>query len=150
MGLLIRVLGDALCPGMVDFVEQLCERDCDIPAWVMSAALREIAYVTDVVAFAIPVDVFEDLFLAADRGSHLEGFQDAHAVVPTPAQIVDFADSRRLPEFLDKSRDVIGMDVVANLLSLVAEDPVEAPLDITANQITQEAMQLDATMVGAG
>src|SRR5262245_57711829 len=106
----------------------------------MRAALRQIADVTDVVAFAVLINVFENLLFAAHRCSHLEGLQDADAVIPPPAQIIGFTDPWRLPEFLDESGDILGMDVVADLLPLVAEDPVEVPLDIAADQVAQESM----------
>ena len=114
----------------------------------MRAAFRKIADVADVVAFAIPVDVFENLLLAAYRGGHLEGFQNADAVFPAAAQIIDLAHPWRLPEFLDKPRDVVAVDVVADLLALVAEDPVEAPLDVATHQVAKKAMQLDPAVVG--
>src|SRR4051794_36396144 len=101
----------------------------------MRAALRKIANVTDVVAFAITIDVFENLLLAAYRSGHLEGFQNADAVFPAPAQIIDLPHPWRLPEFLDKPRDVVGVDVVADLLALIAEDPVEAPLYVATHQV---------------
>src|SRR5262245_40614520 len=102
------------------------------------------------VAFAVLVDIFEYLFLAADGGGHLESFQDADAVVPPAAQIVSLAQSWGFPEFLDEAGDIVGVDIVADLLSLVAEDSVEASLDVAADQVAQKTVQLDAAVVGTG
>jgi hypothetical protein len=44
--------------------------------------------------------------------------------------------------------DVTAVDVVADLLSLISVNPVFPPLEVAAHEITQEAMQLHAAMVG--
>jgi hypothetical protein len=42
------------------------------------------------------------------------------------------------------------VDVVAHLLALVAEDPVLAALEVALDQVAEEAVELDAGVVGPG
>ena len=44
----------------------------------------------------------------------------------------------------------MGVDVVADLLALVAEDAVGAALEAALDEVAEEAVQLDAGVVGAG
>ena len=69
----------------MDFLRHLRQRDCDIPTWIMRAALRQMADVTDVVAFAVLVTYSKTCFLPLPAGSYLEGLQDADAVIPPAA-----------------------------------------------------------------
>ena len=51
---------------------------------------------------------------------------------------------------MNEARDVVRMNVVADLLALVAEDAVKAALDVAFDQVTQKPMKLDAAMVRTG
>src|SRR5262249_55926549 len=64
--------------------------------------------------------------------------------------IVDLAATRVFEEGMNESSYVQGVDVVADLLAFVAVDFVGASLHVAFDEIAQEPVQFDATMVGAG
>src|SRR4051812_28371990 len=51
---------------------------------------------------------------------------------------------------MNKARNIVRMNVVAHLLSLVAEYAVKAALDIAFDQVIQKPMKLDTAMVRTG
>ena len=51
---------------------------------------------------------------------------------------------------MDEAGHVLGVDVVAHLLALVAEDRVLAPFQVAFHQVAEETVQFDAGMVRAG
>src|SRR5688500_15699028 len=87
-----------------------------------------------VVACAVLLDVLEAHRFTADRGDALERLEDRARIAAPAAEVVDLADPRVLPKRLDEPGHVARVDVVADLLALVAEDLVRAPFEIAANQ----------------
>ncbi len=79
-----------------------------------------------------------------------ERLEDAAGIRLPAAEVVDLARRGRVDERLDEAGDVEAVDVVADLLALVAEDPVLAPLEVALHEVAQEAVQLDAAVVRPG
>ena len=116
----------------------------------MGAHFAEIAVVADVVAGAVLVDVGVDLRLAGKFFRDLECFEDGGAVGFAAAEIVDLAGARGGDEGGHEAGDVERVDVVADLFSLVAEDAVFAALEVAFHEVAEEAVELDARVIGAG
>ena len=106
----------------------------------MEFHLGEVGYVADVVAFAILVDIFEPHLPTGQDFCTIEGFKDARTVGSAAADIVDLAATRFLNESVDKTGNVDGVDVVADLLTRVAIYLVEATFHIALDEVAQEAM----------
>src|SRR4029079_2426987 len=125
-----------------ELLVDLLERDRELPARVVGAEAAEVRDVADVVAEPVLVDVLGVERAAVEpleRGDRLEH----RARVPAPAaEVVDRGRSRALRERHHGGADVVGVDVVAHLLALVAVDPVGAALADRARQAGEEAMQL--------
>ncbi len=116
----------------------------------MGAHFAQIAVVADVVADAVLGHVGVLLFFAAVFFGQREGFQNGAGVGFAAADIIDLPDPRGGDELLDEAADVEGVDVVADLFALIPEDFVFAAFEVAFDEIAQEAVQLDAGVVGAG
>lgn len=90
------------------------------------------------------VDILEDLRFSRKLLGDLEGLPDGAGVGSSTADVVDLGDARRCDEFLDKTGDVVGVDVVADLFALVAEDFVFAPFEVAFDEVGEEPVKLDA------
>jgi hypothetical protein len=127
----------------MDLLEHFAQRHCGI----VDTAFCQITDVAEVVALAVLVDIFVDLFLAANGGGELERFQNAHTVSSAAAQIVGFANPRFFPEFLYKPSDVERVNIVTNQFALVAEDPADVRRRRRTNCVDIERLP-DAGKVG--
>src|SRR5438093_2232694 len=76
-----------------------------------------------------------------------ECFDDGTGVRLSSAKVINLPCTGGLPELENETGHILGMDVVANLLTLVAENLVVAALQIAFNQIAQKTMQFDARLV---
>jgi hypothetical protein len=104
----------------------------------------QIADVTDVVALAILVDVLPNHPFAGHFFRDSERLKNRTTVAPTAAKVIDLAAARRFNEALDEAHDISGMNVIADLLTLVPVNRVFAPLHIALDEIAEEPVQLDA------
>jgi len=136
-------------PRLDDLADGFLEGLGDIPFRIVSAHFPQIGVIADVIAGAVLVDVGMHLRLTREFFHDLEGFENGGAVRLAAAEIVDFASARRFDEGGHEARDVEGMDVVAYLFSFVAEDAVFLPLEIAFHEVGEEAMELNAGVVGA-
>jgi len=110
------------------------------------ADLRQIADVADMVAFPVLVHR-RDLHLPAEALLRaIDGLEDRNAVGPPPAEVVDLARTRILEEGMEQAADVLRMDVVSNLLPLVAVDPVLAALGAGSHHVREKAVELRCTV----
>ena len=116
----------------------------------MTPALGEVADVADVVAFAVLIHILELHLFAADGSRDFKGFEDGDAVFPAAAKVVNLPTPGGVAKRLDETSDVMGVDVVPDLLALVAKNLVETPLQVALHQVAEKAVELDPTMVGAG
>ncbi len=109
----------------------------------MGTHFREIRNVADVVADAVFIDVLIDLRFTGEFLGDVEGFQDGAGIGPPTADVVDFGDAGRGDVGRDELGDVVGVDVVADLFSLVAEDFVLPAFQVAFDQVGKESVQLD-------
>ena len=87
---------------------------------------------------------------AADLRHHLDALDEAGCVRLAAAEVVDLARARVLGERPEGLDDVGDVDLVADLLALVAEDGVLALPQGDVHEVAHEAVQLDAGVVRAG
>jgi hypothetical protein len=116
----------------------------------VNTALREVAYVADVIAFPVLIHVLERLSFSADLSSHLKRFENRAAIVAPSAEIVYLPISWRFPELLDEPNDIIRVYVVSYLLTFVPKDFVDATFDVAPDQIAQKSVELHAAVIGPG
>ena len=116
----------------------------------MRPHFAQVAVIADVIADAVPLDVRVLLRLAAELFRQRERFQH-RAGIPLPAaDVVDLALPRCFDESMNEAGDIMGMDVVAHLLALVAEQFVLAPFQIALDEIAEKAVQFDAGVIRPG
>jgi hypothetical protein len=80
----------------------------------------------------------------------LDRFEHGDAVAAAAAEVVDGSGNRALAERHDRRADVVGVNVVADLLALVAEDPVGTPLSDRARDVREKAVQFGAGVIRSG
>ena len=119
------------------------EGDGDIPTGIVAAHFGEVGDVADVVADPVFVEILKHLRLAGDAFGDGEGFEDGAGVGTTAPDVVDFGDAGRGNEGRDELGDVVGVDVVADLLAFVAEDFVFPAFEVALHEVGQKAMQFD-------
>src|SRR5271157_2852907 len=76
----------------------------------------------------------------------IEQFQDRGRVLTAAPQVVNLSRSRVVVERLECPDHVFAVNLVANLLALVTDDRVGLALDRDADQIGQEAMELNGAV----
>src|ERR1043165_3763506 len=108
-------------PCVDDSLERRVKILGDVPAWIMTLHLAQVADVADMIAFAVLVDVFIGHLFAGDGGNAVECFEDTDRIRSPAPNVVDLSGTRLFPESLDEANHVMSVNVVANLLALVAE-----------------------------
>src|SRR5262249_15449386 len=107
-------------PRLMNLGKNIIQRLGDVAPRVMSLHFRQIADVTDVVPLAVSVEVFPDHFFAGYVFGESERLEDRTTVATTPTEVINLAAARGFDETLDETHDISGMDVITNLLGLVA------------------------------
>src|SRR5690349_4250613 len=87
---------------------------------------------------------------AGDLLAELDRLENGTTVGSTAAEIVDAAARRRLREAPDRLRDIAGVKIVADLLSLMADDAIGRAGDDASHQIGKEAVELCTRVPRAG
>lgn len=79
---------------------------------------------------------------------HIKGFQDG-ARIPAPSpQIVHLAAFWIFGDLFDSQGDVIAMDMVTNLLTLVTKDAIGLTEQLDFDQIGQEPVEFHGRVMG--
>ncbi len=102
------------------------------------------------VADAVGFDILGVHPGAGDFHAEGDGFHHGAVAEAAAAHVVDFAGAGSDGEALESGDEVGGVDVVAHLLALVAEDVVGAARHSALHQVGQEAVQLGAAVAGSG
>ena len=114
----------------------------------MRLHLAEVAVVADVVADAVLIHVGVLLFLAGEFLGNRKGLKDRAGVLLPSPEIVDLGDARCLDEGGHEAGDIERVDVVADLLTLVAEYAVFLPLEVALHEVAEEAVKEDQAKDG--
>jgi len=110
----------------------------------------KVGNVADMIAFAIFVDISPGEFFSSQLLDFGNCFEHGDAVFAAAAHVVDLAGAGVGSESLDSTDNVVAMNIVANLLALVAEDGVLEPGHGRFDEIRKKAVQLDAGVRRAG
>lgn len=96
------------------------------------------------------LEVLVDLGFPRELFGESECFEDGAGVGASSADVVDLARSGSGDKRFDKGGDVVAVDLVPDLLAAVAEDFVFASFELTFHEVTEEAVEFDAAVVGSG
>ena len=116
----------------------------------MVLELANIADVPNVIAHAIGIFVGVRQLVAGNFLAHLNRFQHAAMAEPRATDVVDFAAAGGAIKVIESLDQVVAVNVVANLFTLVAEHFVRSLSHRALHQVGQKAVQLSAAVVGAG
>ena len=95
-------------------------------------------------------EVLVDLGFPHELFGESECFEDGAGVGAAVADVVDLARSGSGDKRFDKGGDLVSVDLVPDLLAAVAEDFVFASFELTLHEVTEEAVEFDAAVVGPG
>ena len=109
--------------------------------------LGEIAVIADMVANAISIHIGIDLLSPTELFNQSERLKNGAGIFFSAPQVIDLAATGCGVEGVDKAGHIFGMDIVANLLSLVAKNPVLAPFHVAFRQVAEKTVQFNAGMV---
>src|SRR4030095_1345706 len=112
----------------------------------MALQLRQIADVANMVTYSILVRVGRLELLTGHLVAHRNAFDQRGAVIASATEVVDLAWPRILDELFKRSHDIIAVDLVTNLLSLVAKDRVMPARYDLPDQIREETVEFNARM----
>lgn len=143
-----RILSACL-PGFDDLADGFGEADGDVPRRVVGFHFSEVAVIADVVADAVLVHIGEDLFVSGEGFGDLEGFENRAGVLFSAAEIVDLRDARSFAEFPHEAGHIFAVDVVAHLLTFVAENLVFVAFEIAFHEVAEESVEFHAGVVRA-
>src|SRR5439155_16283866 len=115
---------ETLIPRADDLGEDVLERLRNLPVRIVPLQPAQVADVADMVAFAVRLLILIAHLLSGEVGDPVEGFEDGAGVVPAAAKVVDLAASRALIDGFNGAGDVVTMNIVADLLALVAVNAV--------------------------
>lgn len=73
-----------------------------------------------------------------------------YAVPPSAADVVDRRDAGRAVEEVEEAAQIERVDVVADLFSLVAVDPISAPLFESLGDVGEKSVQLGGRVTRPG
>jgi hypothetical protein len=127
-------------PGRIDLLHRILNGLRELPGRIVGLHLRQVRVIANVITDPVLVDVFRDRFPTRDILNYLESFENRDRVRFTPAEIVDLSNFRRGYKSRNERCYVRAVNIVSNLLTLVAKDSVTTPLKIAANEIAQETV----------
>src|SRR5438552_1470246 len=113
----------------------------------MRLHLAQVAVITDVISDAVLFQIPPFHGQAGNFFDALKRLDDGAGVSLASTQVIDLTRAWSLPELKDETRNILRMDIVADLFALVAEDPILTTFQIALDQIAQETMQLDTGMI---
>src|SRR5579862_595446 len=97
---------------------------------------------------ATSFDISPHLFVTRNLRYQIKRFQNRARIIKATAEIVDFATTRVLRKGQHKASDVFRMNVVPDLLPLVAKHLVLSPSQVAPYEVAKEPVQLDSGMIG--
>src|SRR5262245_50681357 len=116
----------------------------------MRLELAHVADPPDVVADAIGFLVPPVYFVAADLFAHLNGFEHGTVAVAATADVVNLRHAWGANEFRKRFDQIEAVNIIADLFSLVTENPVRSTAHGTDHQVRKKTMQLGPSVRRAG
>src|SRR5262245_34206358 len=96
----------------------------DLPVRIMTAELPQVGDITNVVADAVGFHIAPIHRASQTIFQQTEAFEDRRTVFASTTQVVDLARPWVGSERFKGSNDIGAMDLIADLLSLVAKDGI--------------------------
>src|SRR5215472_8623371 len=128
--------------------EDVVQRMSDLPARIVGPQATRVADVGDVIAETTGLHEFHGESLAREVLVARDRLEDRDAVRATAAEVVHGGRSRRLVEFEKRRADVVRVEVVTDLLALVAVDAIDAAFLDGPGEVSEEAMKLCRGVIG--
>ena len=138
-----RSVRPVLPDGLEDLVQDGLEVAGDGPTGVMRPQLGEIRDIADMVAHPGALLVIPGDAPACQLLQPVDQFQDRRCVAPATSQVVHLARPRIVIKRLERPDHVFTVDLVADLLALVADDCVRIALDGHTDEVGEETMELN-------
>src|ERR1035441_10524548 len=120
-----------------------------LPVGKMPANLAQVRDVADVIADAV-LRLVAVLQRVAHAGQQVDGLQNGNAVFAPATQVVHLTAARRLVELQKQVGHIVRVNLVADLLSLVAVNLVLLPGHRADDDVRQVAVQFDGGMLRPG
>ena len=127
-----------------DLAEDFVEADGDFPFGIVRLEFGKVRNVADVVALAVLIHVLPVQLFPGHLLDFADGFEHRNAVLAAAAEVVDLAGARIGGEFLNRAHHIVAMNIVANLLALVAEDGIGSAGNGHLHQVGKKAVKFDA------
>jgi hypothetical protein len=103
----------------------------------------EVADVANVVAIAIFIDVFVIHLLPGQLLDTVKSFEDRARILPTNADVIHLTTTWVVVDLFDGPRNVVAVDVIADLFTLVAKDAISPAQKLNFNQVREKPVELD-------
>src|SRR5262245_29966448 len=137
-------------PRLIDGGEDRVQAARDLPLRVMLPYLRQVADVAEVIGLAGLLADVQGHRLTRQRFKTVPRLQDRATVGPAAAEVVDLGAARCFDKSVDEPGHVLGVKVVADLLTLVAVHRVRLAHDVTLDEVAQKAVQRHAGVLRSG
>src|SRR5215813_5162757 len=140
----------AIATGAGQLPEDVVQRAGDFPVWIVGPQPPQVADVGNVIAETTRLHVIHRELPAGEVPTALDGLEDRDAVGSSSPEVVHGGRPRRLVE-LEKCRaHIVRVQVVADLLALVAVDTVDAPFLHGPDKVGEKTVELCRGVIGAG
>src|ERR1700730_3642492 len=116
----------------------------------MGPHLGEVTLIANVVADPVLIHITPVHRAVGDSLSTSKRFENRAGVSLAAAQVVHLGHAWRLPELEHEACDILRVDIIPYLLSLVTIDLIFPSLDVAFDEITQKTVQLDARVIRSG
>ena len=110
------------------------------PVWIVLLEFAHITNIPDVIPDPIIIGKGIVHFIAHNRLGHAYGLCHRAIAVATPPRVVHFRNTWILIEMPEHVYEVVGMDIIPDLLALVAIDVIVVARDGTFDQIGKKAV----------
>ena len=119
-----RVILDSFSQPVVDLFEDLVKVVTIFPPWVVFLKPTHVADPPDMVADSAGIIIAPVQFFPRNLFAQSNGFQHGTIAEPTASHVIHLGHAGTLIEMVQAIHEIVGMDVIPHLLSLVSDDVV--------------------------
>ena len=132
--------------GGVNFLENVVQGVFVLPIGIVGLELANIGNIPDVVAGAIIFGVAVVQFFACQVFADGDRLQHGAVAMPRTSHVIDFAAAGILVEVVEGIHQIVAVNIVPYLFTLIAKDGVGFASDSALHQVCQKAVQFCAGM----
>lgn len=133
-----------------DLFEDVINGILVVPIRVVTLEFLNVANVPNVVTDTVVLKVGEIELVSRERLTDSNRLQHGAVRMATPTHVVNFSHAGIFVEVYECRNQIMGVNIVPDLLSLVSEDPVGPSFHDALHEISQETMELGSGMGGTG